>query len=407
MAGAPFYLQTGTDAAPAVVYPAFGLDHTRHSLLDLLGAAFGVLDILTILSLLSLASRIPYVELLSIAVLGAIFLIGWVSHPRIHVRLMRALIPAVTLVVAWQLGAHIVSSDRWLNMIVFQLTGPVQQAPVDAWFWNGAVFIAALLSLLFVSPLFRLVALAIAAYAAQAVLAYGTIFHGHPRVDLPLIIVFYVGVGIAIGLCSQRLGEAARTSTSYHAWMTRLTRRLLGLAHVSLITWIYVATVVGLLVVGREVTIKHLDDRSYFEHLGSVVAEDSIILTSGHLDPWMMQDHIGRPVVYDGSFSGAQLLHSDHEFRYAYQCAGETDDGFAYSAVHLLLDAADCIRDSANAAPNADIVFASPSLSAKEAQVFLRSTSLRYLREATLLPISELLSRYGQEAWVIVPAKES
>ena len=29
------------------------------------------------------------------------------------------------------------------------------------------------------------------------------------------------------------------------------------------------------------------------------------------------------------------------------------------------------------------------------------------LREATLLPISELLSRYGQEAWVIVPAKES
>jgi hypothetical protein len=308
----------------------------------------------------------------------------------------------VTLAVAWQLGIHIISADRWPKMTeLFQVVGAGQQAYLDDWLSHGAIFTAALLALVFVSPLFRLVALVIAAYAAQAVLAYSTIFLGHPRVDLPLIIVFYVGVGIAIGLCSQRLGEAARTSTSYHAWMTRLTRRLLGLAHVSLITWIYVATVVGLCVVGREVAIKHLDDRSYFEHLGSVVAEDSIILTSGHLDPWMMQDHVGRPVVYDGSFSMAQLLHSDREFRYAYQCAGET------GAVELNLDAADCLRESANVAPNTDIVLASPSLSTKEAQVFLRSSSLRYLREATLVPIPELLSRYGQEAWVIVPAKES
>ena len=420
LTGAPFYLQTGTDAAPAVIYPAFGLDHTHHSLFDLVGAAFGVLDILTILSLLSLASRIPYVELLSITVLGATFLIGWVSHPgvhvrvyqglgsfsekhlRIHIRLTRALIPAGTLYIVWQLGIHIISSDRWINMFQdIPIARADQQAHLDAWFWNGAVFTAALLTLVFVSPLFRLVALVIAAYAAQAVLAYSTIFHGHPRVDLPLIIVFYVGVGIAIGLCSQHFAHSIRTSTSYHAGVTRITRRLLGLAHGSLLTWLYLATLIGLFVAGREVAIKHLDDRSYFEHLGSVVAEDSIILTTGHLDPWMVQDHVDRLVVFDGSFAMAKLLVSDHEVRHAYQCAR------AGNPVHLSLDAADCLRESANVPPDTAIVLASPSLSTAEAQTFLRSSSLRYLREATLLPIPELLSRYGQEAWVIVPAKES
>jgi hypothetical protein len=115
----------------------------------------------------------------------------------------------------------------------------------------------------------------------------------------------------------------------------------------------------------------------------------------------MVQDHVDRLVVYDGSFAMAKLLVSDHELRHAYQCAR------AGNPVHLSLDAADCLRESANVPPDTAIVLASPSLSKTEAQAFLRSTSLRYLREATLVPSPELLSRYGQEAWVIVPAKES
>ena len=158
-----------------------------------------------------------------------------------------------------------------------------------------------------ISRQFRLSFIAILPYAAGITLAFDSITILRARHLLPLLTVFYIGFGVAIAYATRLAVAVPDGIPESVPSIPRLAR--IG-ATATLLVCFFVASH-HLFLKSNDILAAgsgRLQERRYLEWLGTSLPTNTVVLTTGRVNPWEVAELTGLPVMHNVRYSGAAFL---------------------------------------------------------------------------------------------------
>ena len=301
--GNPHYYATNRGMVFAYVFPSYGLSSLESNwpllALEFLRNIHLIIARLTAMTL----TQIPFAVWLIPATWIALAIGLLSSRPlgQAVTRLLGMIVMAVALSVAFSL----VAPAAWAT------TDYPPQVPNFGRFLDQPALLGFSLALpiilAVISRPFRLSFIAILPYAAGITLAFDSITILQARHLLPLLIIFYIGFGVATAYAT-RLAFAVPNS------LPETLPSIPHLAQVSVTTILIVSLFAAshnMLVNVNDIRTSLADrqqERMYLKWLGTSVPANTVVLTTGRVNPWEVTRLTGLPVMYNVRYIGAAFL---------------------------------------------------------------------------------------------------